>query len=574
MKEKTMKFLKSNLLFAFLLNTIILAFCIQISSFSYDTTKDFYDSIYICQQHYYYDNVINFFLATLVGSAQFVLNNFNAFVLTQVMMSLLGFISITYVFADKFGKLPACIFALLINILFALNHYADIQGTKTAALLYAAGFLLVLNSIRNKRYNIFCWIGVTEILFASFFNYQYFYVALLFAIAFFFAEMIVKGKYKIRFRKFFWFFRPFLLLFVFITAIVICGYQYTYSVNNSSQEAANYYEYCQLTDSIDRNLYPNYDDHEEDFINVGLTKNDYQLLKSGYYDETTPLNLDALRLVNKIQQEESKKTILTSFTEIFTDFTTHLFSFDCTALLFIVVLLFTIGFIAVHKTKFILYPIFYLIAALISSTTIRYLYDNSLYFIYGLWVLFTILLIYSINTEELKKPISKKCGKKLFSNKISIINSFIILVVLFSLQCVVYQLHLNTPTEKKKPSSLYTEVERHPECYYVIDPNTFEQYLKFTDNYVHPLWGFKRSYLNNVDSFGFTHNERQLIKHNLPTNIYQAVLTNKKIYVIDNNITFRKERFLKSHYAKNDDAVTYVQQKELNGFKIYSVETE
>lgn len=578
MKEKTMKFLKSNSLFAFLLNSAILIFCIHISSFSYDTIKDFYDSINICQQHFYYDNVINYFLATLIGSAQFVLNNFNAFVLALVMMSYFAFTSITYVLADKFGKISSLIISLLINILFALNHYADIQATKTAAILYVAGFLLVLNAIRNKRYNLTCWIGITEILFASFLNYLYFYIALLFAIAFFISETIVKGKYKIKFRKFFWFFRPFVLLFVLITAVVICGYQYTYSVNNSSFEASQYYEYCELTDSIERYLLPNYEEYQDEFINIGLNENDYHLLKNGYYDEATSLNLESLKLVNDIQIKESNKTIIGSFVEIFTDLFGHIVSFDYTTVLLIVSIILTICFVISHKRKLTLYPLLYFIVALVSSTSIRFFFDNSFYFIYGLWVMYIVLLIYSINPEEFAKEqhksISFKSKNKIFTSKRSLVVAFMSLLVVFSMYSVVYITHLPEPTKRKKPSSLYTEIERHPECYFVFDPDTYLDYLKFTDNYIHPLWGFKRSYLTNTDSFGFIHNEKQLIKRTLTSNIYNAILTNKKIYVIDNTMTFRKEKYLKNHYAKNDNSVTYVQQKQINGFKIYSVETD
>ena len=73
---------------------------------------------------------------------------------------------------------------LLINILFALNHYADIHSSKTAALLITAGFLLLLNSINNKRYNLPCWVGAAEVAFGSFFDYKYFFIGLPFAVAF------------------------------------------------------------------------------------------------------------------------------------------------------------------------------------------------------------------------------------------------------------------------------------------------------------------------------------------------------------------------------------------------------
>ena len=210
MKDKIIKLLNSKLLFAFVLNVLIMLLCIHLTSFSYDSSKDFYNSLYICQNHYYFGSSVNYILATLVGSVQYVLMNFNCFVLAQILLSCVAFTSVTFVFADKFNKKKALIFTALIVILFATHHYADIHSNKTSALLLTAGFMLVLNAIRNKRYNLPCWIGVTEIAFGSFFNFKYFFVSLAFAVAFFAGDMISKRKYKFPLRKFFWYFRPYL----------------------------------------------------------------------------------------------------------------------------------------------------------------------------------------------------------------------------------------------------------------------------------------------------------------------------------------------------------------------------
>lgn len=185
MKDKITEVLKSKIFFSVVLNLIIAVFCSMVTSFSYDTMDDFYNSIYIAHNHYYYNNDINYILCNLIGSLQFILGRFNCYVLALVGLSLSAFISITYVFSDKYGKPKAAVFSLIINILFALNHYSAVNSSKTSALLLAAGFLLVLNAIKNKRYNLPCWIGVCEILIGSFFNYYYFFIAFAFAFAYF-----------------------------------------------------------------------------------------------------------------------------------------------------------------------------------------------------------------------------------------------------------------------------------------------------------------------------------------------------------------------------------------------------
>ena len=196
-----------------------MALIIVVTAFSYDSADDFYNSLYICQYHNYYNNDINYIFATITGSLQYILLNFNCFVLFQILLSCAAFSSVTFVFADKFGKHKAFIFTLVLNILFSFDHYSNILSSKTAALLLTAGFLMALNAIRNKRYSLPFWIGVLEVIFGTFLCFKYFFVGLAFFITFFIGDMIAKRKYKLPFRKFFWYFRPFVLVFVLIVLI-------------------------------------------------------------------------------------------------------------------------------------------------------------------------------------------------------------------------------------------------------------------------------------------------------------------------------------------------------------------
>ena len=225
MKDKILNALKSKTFFALAINIVIMALIIGVTAFSYDSADDFYNSLYICQYHNYYNNDINYIFATITGSLQYILLNFNCFVLFQILLSCAAFSSVTFVFADKFGKHKAFIFTLVLNILFSFDHYSNILSSKTAALLLTAGFLMALNAIRNKRYSLPFWIGVLEVIFGTFLCFKYFFVGLAFFIAFFIGDMIAKRKYKLPFRKFFWYFRPFVLVFVFIV-LVGCGLEY------------------------------------------------------------------------------------------------------------------------------------------------------------------------------------------------------------------------------------------------------------------------------------------------------------------------------------------------------------
>lgn len=569
MKEKTLNLLKSNLFFAVVINIVIMLFCIEVTTFSYDSSKDFYNSLYICNHHFYYSSSINYILSTIIGSVQYVFDGFNCFVLSQILLSFSAFISITFVFADKFSKKKSAVITFLINILFALNHYADIYTSKTAALLVAAGFLLLLNSINNKRYNLPCWVGAAEVAFGSFFDYKYFFIGLAFAVAFFIGDLISKRKYKIAFRKFFWYFRPFLIVFALVTLLVTGLNQYSYSVNHATEEATNYYEYEYTTDLISSLPYPNYAEHKAELSSVGITtENEYELLKNGYIDQSNSLGITALKLVSNIQQKENSKTVLFVTGNIFSDISYHLVSFDCYAILYLVFIALSVFYIVFQKRRFAFFPFLYLATGLASSILLRYFFSGETYHIYGIWLMMYIFLLYSFNFEQARPhknpPVLKMKNSYIFISTICVI-------CLFLCYSIVFQNTTNTIKESERPQSLFAEIDRHPDRYYVLDPNTGNEYMKYTENYIHPLWGFRQGFLDNVDGFGYFHNSDELRKRNLSDNIYEAVLTYNKIYVVDKNITFRKERYFTTKYAEKGKTVSYNQISEFDGYKIYTV---
>ena len=569
MKDKIIKLLNSKLLFAFVLNVLIMLLCIHLTSFSYDSSKDFYNSLYISQNHYYFGSSVNYILATLVGSVQYVLMNFNCFVLAQILLSCVAFTSVTFVFADKFNKKKALIFTALIVILFATHHYSDIHSNKTSALLLTAGFMLVLNAIRNKRYNLPCWIGVTEIAFGSFFNFKYFFVSLAFAVAFFAGDMISKRKYKFPLRKFFWYFRPYLLMFAFVVLVTILLNNYSYSVNQSTQEASEYYEYSQLVDSIDRLPYPDFTKYNEEFKEVGITTEyEYELLKSGYYDNDKSLNTNALKLVSELQQKDNSKTILYAISNTFEDIGYHITSFDNFFVIYLVFVVIAVLYVLLHKKRFVFFPVFYVLTGLISGITIHYLFIGKSYNTYGIWLMMIVFLLYSIDFEKLRS-FKFNSYDKLKSHYMIISLAFV--AILFMCNSLIYQANVNVINKKSIPQSLYYEIDRHPERYYVVDPASFDEFIKYSENYMHPLWGFRKSFLDNVDGFKYFHHDTQLRKRNLSENIYEAILKGNNIYVIDKNITFKKERYFTNNYAQDDETIVYEQVNELDGYKIYKV---
>ena len=569
MKDLIFKVLKSKFVFAAVLNAVFAAAIIILTSFSYIDSNDYYTSIQICRDHFYYSGTINYILAMIVGTVQYSLPDFNCFVLFQILASYAAFVSITFVFADKYNNRKAFIFSAVLNIIYALNHYSQVSNKSTSALLLLGGFMLVLNAIYHKRYSLSCWLGVAEILFGSFLNYLYFFVALGFAIAFFFGDMLAKRKYRLQFQKFFWYSRPFFLMFLLVTLLTVGLAQFSNSVNHATDEAESYYNYSVAKTSADALPFPDYKEHAEEFKKAGIdTETKYEVFKLGYFDPVKKLDTDALEAVNKIQLEDIKSKPMYALNAVFMDFYKHIQNPDTTLIAMFMYIGISVIFIIYHKNRFSFFPLFYLLAGIITVIVLRMFLFINTPVLYGVLMFMLALLMNSFNFEIQRSD--KPSSKLRMSNGYMIISSVAVLIVA-AVNCFVFFSSLPVVNYNYVPESLISDINRNPDCYYVMDTPTEKDFVQYTENYLHPMWGFRSEYLENLDGFTYFHNSDMLRRRYLPENIYEAIMTNRKIYVIDKNIVFRKENYLNENYTDKNSYVAYEQVNELDGYKIYEV---
>ncbi len=569
MKEKLLRVLKSSALFALVLNAFFLAGCFFMTSFTYEGTADYYNSIYICRDHMYVNPTINYVLAIIIGTVQMAFPAINCFVLFEVLASYAAFASVTFVFADKYNKVKALVFTILLNIMFALHHYANVDSTRTSALLCASGFLLVLLAIHKKRYSLSCWVGVLEVLFGSFLNITYFFVALGFAFAFFFGDMIAKKKYRLPFRKFFWYFRPFLLMFLLVSVVTLGMQQFSYAVNHSNEQAAQYYEYAQTRSAINTLPYPSYSEHKEELAEAGIDdENKFELLKNGYYDKDTGLTADALKAVRKAQLQDYPKNFINVSISVFKDNYSEIMHLNRSIIVIAVYLMVSLVFIFYHKNRFSFFPLFYFIVGYMSSFTLRMIYNPTDNITYGVWLLMIVMLLNSFNFDLEREG---QLNRQMRKHHLYFIVSCAVVVALATVSGLLYFKTRTVPPKKNSARFLISELNRNPDCYYVMDPVTKQRFIKHTENYLHPMWGFRDDYLDNLDDFGYFHREDVMHRRNYPDNIYQTVLTKKKVFVIDNGIVFKKERYFTQYYSEDGAMVFYDPISEPSGYKIYKV---
>ena len=195
----------------------------------------------------------------------------------------------------------------------------------------------------------------------------------------------------------------------------------------------------------------------------------------------------------------------------------------------------------------------------------RYFHSSAIHLIYGIWLMMFTFIIYSFDFENFKNI---NLPSLLRNKKEKIFIASFCLITLCAGYFTTYQLHANPIDANKKPKAIFAEINRHPDRYYVFDPVSINDYIKYTDNYIHPLWGFRSNFLVNVDTFGYFNKSNERLKRNYSENIYKAVIEGEKIFVVDKYITYKKEEYFTQYYSP----ITYNQIDELDNFKVYKIE--
>ena len=310
--------------------------------------------------------------------------------------------------------------------------------------------------------------------------------------------------------------------------------------------------------------------HFEQNRSASINLTDITNIHESEFDEDD-LNTDDIFSVGrkvKIQLEDIKSKPMYALNAVFMDFYKHIQNPDTTLIAMFMYIGISVIFIIYHKNRFSFFPLFYLLAGIITVIVLRMFLFINTPVLYGVLMFMLALLMNSFNFEIQRSD--KPSSKLRMSNGYMIISSVAVLIVA-AVNCFVFFSILPVVNYNYVPESLISDINRNPDCYYVMDTPTEKDFVQYTENYLHPMWGFRSEYLENLDGFTYFHNSDMLRRRYLPENIYEAIMTNRKIYVIDKNIVFRKENYLNENYTDKNSYVAYEQVNELDGYKIYEV---
>ncbi len=157
-----MRFFNNNLTKAIVINLVILICMLIFTDMAYETNDDFALATRIVDGD---PNLrfVNWFLCAAMIGLQQIIGNLNAFVLVQVAASFACLTLVTKLMLDIDRSRLFNILTVFALAVFAVDQYATLQYTKTAALLAIGGMLVLTDAMINKRgagYYIFAFLFI------------------------------------------------------------------------------------------------------------------------------------------------------------------------------------------------------------------------------------------------------------------------------------------------------------------------------------------------------------------------------------------------------------------------------
>lgn len=290
------------------LNLTAAAVTLLIGGVSYELNDDAAISRMICAFGEYKIGFVNYFLCYLLGRLYELFPVANVYTIFLLLAACAGMAGASYVLLRQLGMELGLLLVSAIVLLTAVDLYTSIQFTKVSAVLMLAGAAFLFSYCFHNATWPYAMVGWGFALVGSLIRFD----NLLLFSAFFLAYWLAcsgtfwarRGEPEIR-RKILAAPARSLLL----VALPACGLQFwSTSTNTSSAEMAYYYSLRPAKSELMDYGLPSYQAHQAEYQQLGFSENDYQMLRSWYFDNTGFLDKDRLESVVRIKDTASAQS--------------------------------------------------------------------------------------------------------------------------------------------------------------------------------------------------------------------------------------------------------------------------
>jgi len=300
------KFAKKHdaLLVSLLINVLFLVGVISVLGVHYGMSDDWFIARNIADGCY--DMVFcNYFLQVITGLFQKLIYPYSAFLILQIAFGFISLTTICYILLNCFKLKKGIWLALFIESVFAAKAYTAITFTATAGFLMVAGGLLMLWAYHEKKHIGYSIFGIILVLFGYFHRYKVFYSVLAVFGFFIIASVLSKVEKGNFFRSLFKAIKEILtvktiaLVLAMLVLMFSCKYIST-SIIYSTDEMKYYREFNSARAKVVDYPIGDYDANVEAYESLGISKNDYNVLLSWYFDDEGYSDVETLKKIGDI----------------------------------------------------------------------------------------------------------------------------------------------------------------------------------------------------------------------------------------------------------------------------------
>lgn len=579
-------FYKNSLWIAIGTNIIFLGLVLLFCDIKYEVSDDFIMATIMSGAYGGEPNPQLIFVNTIIGYILLPLYHLfpqiSWYLIFQLLLCFLAFVLVTYMLLERNGQAVGVLLAILFITFFSDDVYILPQFTKTAALTIMAGAVVFLWGTFIKKSIIIQLISGMLCLLGSMVRYTGIFLMGSFILLILFYEFMNFWHMKRRWKDF-------LYILISGTILIVSAFgmkmldSYTY---NNDEKSEVFLEYNTARSAIVDQMDYGYAAYENELKKIGISENDYNMLKTWNFDDEDYFTLEKMKQVGNIITEynsQQRITIETAFQNIQTR---KIVGYP----VFLACLILLLLSICINKKFFWCFGMLGVGIALEMYFTFtgRVVYRIE----YGIFTGIFLGSLYFWESKTLQFVEKKEYMKKL----VITLSGFFLIMHLplyvpdnsyktvaegkrkeyidsifnasWEYDARKYRCVINT---KERKNGLLEEIESHQENMYFFDFTTAIQSLYYEWN---PFENVPKGYNSNALYLGGIMTNLPCVDWILEERGIESPiqsLVQEHVYLVDNSLLQIKLDYLRQHYYPNAWAELY---KEIDGYQIWKIYAE
>lgn len=305
---------KHNLLTAVIINAVFLALVLVFCEIKYETSDDYIMAAIMSGAYSGTPNphmiFINILWGYLLLPFYYLVPQISWYLIAQLALCYCAFTAVTYLMLKRLDTIMGIMLSVLFITFFSDDAYIMVQFTKTAILAVMAGSILFLWALfhdeRCRKREIAA--GAVLVVAGSLIRYSVIYIAggfLLLILLVEFVQLFRCGS-EGKWRKFV----QIAVCGVILIGAVVSAKQIDRYIYNSNPEYKYFREYSSARGGIvDKKDY-GYEACEEEYKELGLSENDYVLLRTWNFADPDLYTLELLQKVEKIVNDYQSDMVI------------------------------------------------------------------------------------------------------------------------------------------------------------------------------------------------------------------------------------------------------------------------